>query len=67
MFQIEKRRLLIDKRDELGVSQNAVAIELGVSQSYYSSIELGYIKPNPKIAEKIIQLFGLPEDYFSGR
>lgn len=67
MFQIEKRRLLIDKRKELGVSQAAVALELGVSPTYYGNVELGYTKPNPKIAEKIIQLFGLPEDYFSGR
>lgn len=67
MFQIEKRRLLIDKRKELGVSQAAVAVELGVSQAYYGNVELGYVKPNDKISARLIELFGLPENYFSGR
>lgn len=67
MFQIEKRRLLIDKRKELGVSKAAVAVELGVSLTYYSNVELGYVKPNDKVRARLIELFGLPEDYFSGR
>lgn len=65
MFEFKKRDLLIDKRKEQGVSQMRVAAELGISQTYYSNVEMGYVKPNKKVAEKLVSLFGLPTDYFT--
>lgn len=59
-----KRELLILRRKQSLTSQIAVAAQLGISQAQYSVYENGYRTPTGEIAEKLIEMFDLPPDYF---
>lgn len=59
-----RREELILQRKRALKSQHAVAAEIGISQAGYSLIENGYRNPTPEDAEKLIGMFGLPDDYF---
>lgn len=58
------REELVMKRKMSLRSQIDVANEIGVSQSQYSKYELGYADPTNEQAEKLVELFDLPNDYF---
>ena len=61
----EKRELLITKRKQSLMSQIAIASQIGMSQAQYSYIENGYADPDEDQAAKLVELFGLPDDYFA--
>lgn len=65
MVNVGKRDLLSLKRRQSLKSQIAVAAELGMAQSQYSNIENGYANPTEGQRLALIEMFGLPEDYFS--
>lgn len=64
---VKKREELILQRKRALKSQFDVAVELGISQASYSLIENGYRNPAPDDAQKLIQMFTLPDDYFGSR
>lgn len=49
-------RLLVQFREENGLSQDDLAPELGVSQSYLSRLEAGSRSPSPSVAKRIAEL-----------
>ena len=59
-----KREELSLKRRQSLQSQMAVAAKIGVAQSQYSNIENGYANPSKEQASILIEMFGLPSDYF---
>ena len=59
-----KRDLLNVKRRQSLMSQIEVAAKLGISQASYSYIENGYSNPNEEQAKQLVEMFGLPNDYF---
>lgn len=59
-----RRTELIKQRKAAGLSQADAAYKLGISSSMYNRIEAGYNSPRPEVAERFIDLFGLPRDYF---
>ena len=61
----EKRELLILKRKQSLMSQIAIASKIGMSQAQYSYIENGYADPDGDQADKLIEMLGLPDDYFA--
>ena len=65
MIQEIIRVELRNKRKERRLSQPDVAHLVGLSPSMYQRIEGGYSKPNPDAEKKLVDLFGLPADYFS--
>lgn len=64
MINAGKREDLIQRRKTALMSQNEVAVKLGISQARYSLIENGYYNPNPKQAEILLELFGIEPKYF---
>jgi transcriptional regulator with XRE-family HTH domain len=54
------------KRRILGLRAMEIANRLGISQTYYTSIETGFIRPkNPEIYQRIAKIVGLkPEELF---
>ncbi len=64
MVCVGRREELIIKRKQSLMSQMSVAAKLGISQGGYSNIEAGYAMPTEDQAKAMIELFGLPEDYF---
>jgi len=54
------------KRRVLGLKAMEIANKLGISQTYYTSIETGFIRPkNPEIYQRIAKIVGLkPEELF---
>ena len=64
---VKKREELILRRKRALKSQFDVAVELGISQASYSLIENGYRNPAPDDAQKLTDMFDLPDDYFGGK
>ena len=64
MICVGRREELILKRKQALVSQMYVAAKLGISQGGYSNIEAGYATPTKDQAKALVEMFGLPEDYF---
>lgn len=58
------RKELKARRNEAHMNQSDVAFKVGISGSAYQRIEYGYVDPKPSVAEKLIELFDLPADYF---
>ena len=56
------RKYLVEKRNELGLSQQDVADKIGVSRQYYGLIENGDRQKDMDISllEKISIAFGIP-------
>lgn len=52
------------KREEKGLSQRAVAQEIGVSQAQYCYYEKGEDMPNFARIKTLARLFGVSLDYF---
>ena len=44
-------------RDNLGLTQNQMAEEIGVSKSYYSKVESGFRKPSFEFLRKLKSRF----------
>ena len=61
---VGKREELSIKRRQALLSQMSVAARIGVSQGQYSNIEAGYATPTEDQANALIEMFGLPKDYF---
>ena len=51
-------------RNMMGWTQSVLAAKLGASQGNVSNWELGINVPNGAYRERIIQVFGLPLDFF---
>lgn len=63
---MNKRKLLIDKRKKLKLSQEDVAIKLNTSQQLISFIEQGKRNPSLIIAKGLEELYKTPmEELFS--
>jgi transcriptional regulator with XRE-family HTH domain len=54
---------LVDLRKQRGISQEELAIDLGVSQSTISNYELGTTKPDTDLLKKICDYFNVPITY----
>ena len=52
-----KRYNLKNFRQKHDLTQGEMAEKLGISKSYYIQIELGYVNPSFKVAEKIGEVF----------
>ena len=50
-------------RNERGLQQKQVAVEVGIDQSNYSKIENGKREPSVYILKKLADLFGVTVDY----
>lgn len=60
-----KRYNLKNFRQKHDLTQGEMAEKLGISKSYYIQIELGYVNPSFKVAEKIGEVFaGEYDDIF---
>lgn len=60
-----KRFNLKSFREKKGLNQLQMANKLGISKSYYVSIELGYSEPSFRVAEAIDEAFhGEYDDIF---
>ncbi len=57
--RLRQLRLKLDK------NQDEMATALGVSQSYYSAIEIRKRKISDKLAGKIVDIFKVDKDYFT--
>lgn len=57
-------RILKKLRQDLGFNQDDMALQIGVSQSYYSSIERGKKQISKKLMEKIIRKWNLSSSFF---
>ncbi len=57
-----KRLILESKRANLGLSQEQVALALGISRPFYTQIENGTRDPSVKVALKIANYYGLSMD-----
>jgi|GEM_PF-2084758 len=57
--KLRQLRLKLDK------SQDEMAVDLGVSRSYYSAIEIGKRKISKKMIDKIIEIYKIDGGYFS--
>ena len=67
MPTVRKRELLEDLRLRNRYTQMRLATFLGISQSSYSNIEMGYVDPAPEVKTKLIDLFNLDPDYFDDK
>jgi transcriptional regulator with XRE-family HTH domain len=56
--------LMKQKRTEMKMTQIEAAIACGVSLAGYIMWEKGVGKPAKERREKVIEVMGLPEDYF---
>ncbi|MBQ7372510.1 MAG: helix-turn-helix transcriptional regulator [Blautia sp.] len=61
---IRRRVELAEKRRKKKIPQFVVASELGISQAAYSCIESGYRNPSEEVAERLREMFQLPDNYF---
>lgn len=60
-----KRYNLKNFRQKHDLTQGEMAEKLGISKNYYIQIELGYVNPSFKVAEKIGEVFaGEYDDIF---
>ncbi len=63
MFALKLKEL----RESLGLSQRALAVKLGISQSTVGMWESGQREPNFKTIEDIANFFDVTTDYLLGR
>ena len=52
-----KRYNLKNFRQKHDLNQQEMADKLGISKSYYTQIELGYVNPSFKVIEKVAEVF----------
>ena len=57
-----QRKLLLQRRKELGMSQQQLADKLGCLQLSISNIESGKHSPKPEMLEKLCKALGLEYD-----
>ena len=55
-------RICVERRAELDLSQAALADALGISRSYYATIEAGKANPSVGLVDRIAELLGLRLD-----
>ena len=58
----EQRKLLVQRRQELGLSQQQLAERLKVMQVSIHSYEVGKTQPTPELLEKVCEALGLECD-----
>ena len=58
---------LTDLRKSRGLSQNAIAKEIGVSPRTYQDYEYGLREPQVAIFSRIADFYGVTLDYLAGR
>lgn len=58
---------LIQLRKNKGISQNALAKEIGISSRIYQEYEYGKSEPKMSNLVSIANFFGVSMDYLSGR
>jgi len=58
---------LTDLRKSKGISQNALAKEIGVSPRTYQDYEYGLREPQVAIFTRIAEFFNVSLDYLAGR
>jgi transcriptional regulator with XRE-family HTH domain len=58
----EQRKLLVQRRNELGLTQQQLADKLGCIQLSVSNIEIGKNQPTPEMLQKICKALGLEYD-----
>ena len=63
--KVRKRKELILLRRKNLLSQYEVACRLGISQSQYSLIENGYVKPSEEATTILAELLGINPEYFA--
>jgi DNA-binding XRE family transcriptional regulator len=51
--KVKQRKDLIERRKELNLTQEQVAISSGISRAYYTNIEAGRKEPSIGVAKKI--------------
>jgi transcriptional regulator with XRE-family HTH domain len=51
--------LLRKRRKDRKITQLRVAIDIGISSTYYNQIEIGSRKPGKKVAIKLSEYFGI--------
>lgn len=61
------QRLVAARKAAPHRTQLAMAVEIGVSMSAYTSWEQGRHRPHPRELRKIIEVTGFSEDYFLGK
>lgn len=54
------RHSIIDKRKELGMSQDEVSYAAGISRSFYAAIERGLRDPSLETAQRICLVLKMP-------
>lgn len=57
---------LTDWRERKGITQARAAKVLGISQGYYSKLELGLQTPRPKLAKRLMARTGLTLEILMG-
>lgn len=56
---------LKDFRDNLGIeTKREMADRIGISEQLYSMLEVGSRNPSKKVLKKVVELSGLPEEYW---
>ena len=60
----KKRHWLIKERVDRGLTQESVAQRINISQTTYSTYELGTRNPKGKVAYELSKLFGIPMEKF---
>lgn len=65
MIEEIRRKELRQKRLDAGLSQSDAAYKAGISTAFYQRIEAGYNTPREEVAEKLVNLFQLPKNYFT--
>lgn len=55
-----------DLRTEKGISQEEIALQLGITRSAYSNYEQGIREPSYDVLVKICSLFEVSSDYLLG-
>lgn len=58
----EQRQLIVNRRKELGLTQQKLANKLGCLQLSVSNIERGKHEPRPEMLDKICRMLGLEWD-----
>lgn len=59
-----KRNRIIDARRRRGLTQDDLAIKVGISRTFLSNIERGEHDPSLKVAQLISKELGESTDYF---
>lgn len=60
--ETKPRHVIIDKRKELGMTQEEVAYAAGISRPFYAGIERGLRDPSLETAQRVCLVLKMPVD-----